>query len=145
MIPYEFNKPPDKRPSWHEVDRNERPHTPIIDVHRLLHREIEKAGWETDASEILSRGAKIRLMRALWPGTPIYKRDGWAFDFRPVMNRYVVLAGPAGIHLMYSPDKRCIREESHFHSIRKVYEIKNEVAEDYRAFRESSPGRTTRG
>ena len=138
MIPYEFDRPPDGRRDWREVPKKERPHTPIIDLHGLLRHELEEVGWDSSAEEILSRTAKTRLFRALWPGTPVYRRDGWAFDFRPALLRYVILAGPSGVHLAYAPDKRCLREQSHFYSIEGIYRIKNEIAEEYRSCREKT-------
>jgi len=135
MIPYEFDRPPEERRDWHSVPSDERPHTPVIDLHRLLQRELEKQEWQTDAAEILSRRAKTRLVRALWPGGPTYRRDGWAFDFRPAFRRFIVLAELAGPHLVYSPDRRSIEEHHHLHTIEEVHEITNEVAEEYRAVR----------
>lgn len=135
MIPYEFNKPSGERRDWHSVSPGKRPHTPIIDLHRLLHRELGKRNWQADASEILSRTAKSRLARALWPAGPVYKQSGWAFDFRPAFRRFVVLAGPRGVHLVYAPDPRSIKKHYYLHTIEEVHQITNEVAEEYRAVR----------
>ncbi len=135
MIPYECKRPPDERRDWDSVPSDKRPHTPIIDLHQLLHRELEKQGWRTDASEILSRGAKSRLARALWPAGPVYRRSGWAFDFRPAFRRFVVLAGLGGVHLVYAPDPRSIKKHYYLHTIEEVHQITNEVAEEYRAVR----------
>jgi len=135
MIPYEFNRPPDERRDWRSVPPSERPHTPIIDLHRLLQRELEEQAWQTDAGEILSRTAKSRLARALWPGGPVYRRGGWAFDFRPAFRRFVVLAGPAGPRLTYAPDRQSVFDHHHLHTIEEVHQITNEVAEEYRAVR----------
>ena len=135
MIPYEFSKPVNERRSWYDVPKEERPHTPIIDLHRLLHREFEKADWDADAGQILSRGAKDRLVKALRrSGYPWRRRGGWQFSFRPVLNRYTVIRDTGAAFVMYAPDKRSIR--ANVSLVSEIHEIPNKVAEEYRSYRE---------
>jgi hypothetical protein len=140
MIPYEFSKSVNERRSWYEVPEEERPTNTTIDLHRILHREQEEQGFTGDSSAILSREAKDRLFRSLdyraKAKSPTYKRNGWAFDFRPALNRYVVVLKHYGSQIYYAPDKTSIRNSDYTTGIREIYEIPNKVAEEYRGYRE---------
>lgn len=141
MIPYEFNKAITDRRNWYDVPQGDKPTNPTINLHRILHREFDKNDWDADAKNILSRDTKDRLFERFdynaTAGSVLYKRDGWAFDFRPVLNRYVVVIKHYGAEIYYAPDKTSIRNSGYMTGVREIYEIPNEIREDYKRYREN--------
>ena len=144
MIPYEFTKPVDERRNWDQLPQKEKPVDPIINLHTILRREFAKEAWDLNARELLSRDAKDRLFLTFFregiAENPTYKRRGWAFSFRPAMNRYAVIGGPTFGHprIWYAPDKTSVVNATSKElgsAPSEIYEIPNRIFAEYRAFR----------
>jgi hypothetical protein len=140
MIPFKFTEPVLERPSWKKTPEEERPSNRMISLHRILHRAFEEADWEADSSRVLDREQKDFLFNQIYPGRQFsYRRDGWEFDFKPALNRYVVICNHGGPTIVYAPDKTSIRKSRSLSGITEIHEIPNKHAKKYRDYRKRKP------
>jgi len=139
MIPYEQAKPVGKRRNWDDLPQRKKPDGRVIELHERLRGRFERQGWKADPKVILPRGAKDFLMSRFYPDGPYHTRGGWRFDFRPAMNRYVVIGGPCSPKVMYAPDKTAIRKTYPWsHKVSEIHQIPNQVRERYQQYREEN-------
>lgn len=125
------------RPAWNDTPEEERPSTRTTALHRKLHLAFERSNWENDSTLILDREEKDFLFDKIYPGPFRYRRDGWEFDFKPALNRYVVIYNHGGPTIVYAPDKTSIRKSRSLRGITEIYEIPNPHAKKYRNYRKS--------
>jgi hypothetical protein len=138
MIPFKFTDPITDRPAWDDTPEENRPSTKATSLHRKLRNAFEEADWEHDATLVLEREEKDYLFKALnarWRS--VYRRDGWEFDFKPALNRYVIIRNHGGPNIVYAPDKTSVRKN--VIGVTEIHEIPNPHAKKYREYNNHKP------